>query len=62
MNNILAVIAFILDQPALQGPGSEFVAAFLKKELPAAIDKDLGDFLVLVGQKINGTVPPPVGP
>lgn len=55
--DLTGVIAFILDQPALQEPGAAFIAGALKAKLPGAIDKDIGDFLMRVGAKLGGTAP-----
>lgn len=50
--NILDILAAILDNPAIQEPAAEVVAKFLKAKLPTVAEKDLGDFLTLVANKL----------
>ena len=52
MNVILGVLELILDQPALQGPASDFLAATFKAKLPAGFEKDVKDFLTLLVSKL----------
>lgn len=50
--DVISIIAAVLDQPAIQEPAAEFVAALIKAKVPGAVEKDLKDFVTLVASKL----------